>query len=198
MIVLNSKKIKNFFKKSGQNVKKNIIYFKELLQEYLEIKNFGLLECPHCHSNALIKWGHYVRNIIFLGFDGITLESCLLSVQRVKCKSCGKTHAVFPYGIIPYKQFTDEVISTVLSELINNSIDNVSAEYLIDVSTINSWKHQFRKNHLPNIVSLIGSRDMKYISENFLYYIPNKLKYITVNLKCFMQIKNGIVGLNPF
>ncbi|MBQ9318036.1 MAG: hypothetical protein IJR82_00150 [Bacilli bacterium] len=135
MIILNSKKINTKLKK--------------YLKIYINSINYGLLECPHCHSNNLIMWGHYNRNVIFFNDDGISMESCLLSVQCVKCNSCGKTHALLPFGIIPYKQFSDEIISKILYELLTATIDQVSSKYLIDSSIIKNWVFQFKKYYLP-------------------------------------------------
>ena len=139
MIILNSKK---------RNTK-----FKEIIHNYVKVCNFGLLECPHCGSTHIIKWGTYERNVIFFNENGTILEAFLLTVQRVKCKSCNKTHALLPFGIIPYKQFSDEVISKILLELLSSNIDDVSSKYSIDSSVIKRWMHQM--NYLgaePSIV----------------------------------------------
>lgn len=183
MIILNLKKINTKLKNS--------------LKKYLNNDNYGLLECPHCHSNNLIMWGHYNRNVIFFNDDGITIESCLLSVQRVKCKSCGRTHALLPFGIIPYKQFSDEIISKILYELLTTTIDKVSSKYLIDTSIIKKWVFQFKKYHLPNVSTLIHEHNFRDILKIFLINISNKFNYIIINLNCFMQIKKGILGLCP-
>ena len=91
MIILYSKKINT--------------NFKEKIQIYLNTVNFGYLECPNCHSHDFIKWGYYERNAIFFSDDKLTIESNILKIQKVKCKSCGKTHALLPFGIIPYRQY---------------------------------------------------------------------------------------------
>lgn len=197
MIILNSKKINTLIEKSVKNGKKISFYLKELLQDYFNINNFGPLECPHCHSSQFLKWGFYIRNIIFFGNDGVSLESYHLSVQRVRCKSCGKTHALLPFGIIPYKQFSDEVISKVFYELLTSSTDDVSSKYLIDPSIIKNWKYQLKEYHLPFISTLFGGHNTRNILNDFLMNIPNKLIYINVNHYCFMQIKMGILGLCP-
>ena len=99
--------------------------FKEKIQIYLNTVNFCNLECPNCHSHDLIRWGYYERNVIFFSDDEITIENKLLKIQRVKCKSCNKTHALLPFGIIPYKQFTDEIISKILLELTDNTLETM-------------------------------------------------------------------------
>lgn len=178
------------------NIKRNT-KFKEIIQNYVKICNFGLLECPHCRSTHMIKWGTYERNVIFFNENGIILESFLLKVQRVKCKSCNKTHALLPFGIIPYKQFSDEVISKILLDLLSSNIDDVSSKYSIDSSVINRWMHQLKKFHLPKISTLTTYHNISDALVNFLSDIYYKVKYIIINNKCFMQIKSGVLGISP-
>jgi len=140
MIILYSKKIN--------------INFKERIQIYLNTVNFGYLGCPNCHSHDLIRWGYYERNVIFFSSDEITIESSIIKIQRVMCKGCDKTHALLPFGIIPYKQFTDEVISKILFELTNDSLENTSNKYLIDQSIIKKWCYQYNQFHKSRVNTL--------------------------------------------
>lgn len=52
----------------------------------------------------LHRHGYYCRNVI-------TKYSILkIVVSRVKCPSCGKTHAILPSFLIPYHQYSLEFI----------------------------------------------------------------------------------------
>lgn len=181
MIILYSKKIN--------------INFKEIIQIYLNTVNFGNLECPNCHSHDLIRWGYYERNIIFFSDDKLTIESNILKIQRVKCKGCGKTHALFPFGIIPYKQFTDEVISKILFELTNNTLENTSNKYSIDQSIIKKWCYQYNQFHKSRVNTLTKLHHSKNSLKQFINVFVNKLNYINNYNLCFMQIKLGCLGL---
>lgn len=67
-------------------------------EEFLDAINYCQLSCSCGISGCLIGHGRYCRSIK-------TPEgSIVLSIQRLKCKHCGKTHAVFPYMIVPYSQ----------------------------------------------------------------------------------------------
>ena len=181
------------------NLKKFNTNFKENTKIYLNITNFGPLECPNpeCHSHEFIKWGGYERNVIFFSGDNKSLESQVLKVQRVKCKGCGKTHALIPIGIIPYKQFTDEVVSKVLLDSQNNDIEIVSSKYSIDQSIIKKWNLQFIKYHKSKVEILTMIHNQKQALINFINNTANKIKYITNYNQCFMQIKLGCLGLVP-
>lgn len=192
MIILFSKKSNTNFKEKMQKIQ---IQFKERIQIYLNTVNFGHLECPHCHSHDLIRWGSYERNVIFFSYVGNSLESKILKIHRVRCKSCGKTHALLPFGIIPYKQFTDEVISKILEELTNDTLENISIKYQIDPLLIKKWCYQYNKFHRSKVNTLTNYHNSKMALIRFLNNFANKLNYINHYNLSFMQIKLGCLGL---
>lgn len=177
--------------------KKNKSFLKKNIEIYTNTVNFCNLECPECHSHDLIKWGCYERNVIFFSEDETTFETTLLKVQRVRCKSCGKTHALLPFGIIPYKQFADEVISKILFELTCDTLENVLNKYQITQSLVKKWCSQYNKKHNSKINVLMNNHNSKESLKLFLNEIINKITYINKYNLCFMQVKLGCLGLCP-
>ena len=110
------------------------------------------------------------------------------------CKSCNKTHALLPFGIIPYKQFTDEIISKIFLELINNSLEEISNKYFIDQSIIKKWINQYNY-HKSKMNTFMKSHNNENSIMNFLNNFINKVNYIKKYNLCFMQIKLGCLGL---
>lgn len=170
--------------------------FEEIIKNYENRTNYGLLICPYCKSTNNIRWGTYERNAIYLNGNSI-LEAKILKVQRIKCKSCNKTHALLPFGIIPYKQFTDQIISKVLFMTLNNSIDNISNKYKIEPSIIKKWLCQFKKYHLSKVSIITGKHNIIDMLNIFLSSDGYKQKYIVNFNNVFMQIKLGILSLCP-
>ena len=170
---------------------------KEKIQNYLNITNFGSLECPFCKSTKLIRWGSYERNVIFFSGDEIILESLILKVQRVRCKSCGKTHALLPIGIIPYKQFSDEVITRVINEAFNLSLDEISEKYAIELPIIKCWISDLKKKHLSRIIILMKRANKRQALLEFLINQQHREQYLINNNRCFMQNKLGYINLMP-
>lgn len=167
MIVLNLIKIKSKFTNQ--------------LEIYKNIINYGSLECPCCHSKEYILWGFYERGVIYFDNDSIRFQN--IKIQRIRCKSCHKTHALFPFGITPYKQLTNEVLIAIL---FNTSFDIFSEE------TIKYYHNQFNKYHYPNLVTMLQIRNKKEILEQLLKDKCKALEqYIKIFNKCFMQIKLG-------
>lgn len=171
--------------------------FKETAKKYFKIVNFCSLECPHCHSHDLIRWGNYERNVIFFSNDGIKIETMILKIQRVRCKSCKKTHALLPLGIIPYKQFTDEVISRILIELTSNNLTDILNKYQIEYSIIKKWINQYNKKHKSKVNIFIKYHNNKESLIKFINNYINKILYIEKYNLCFMQIKLGCLGICP-
>lgn len=81
------------------NQLKNKKYF-----EIIESLNLSKYNCPKCGAKAsMIRHAYYERNVISI-LNAVMIYT-LLKILRVKCTSCGSTHAILPGDIIPYKQF---------------------------------------------------------------------------------------------
>lgn len=139
------------------------------------------LTCTCGMSGHMIKHAHYNRSV------KSCCEKVVLRILRVKCKHCGKTHALLPSQLIPYSQI---------------SLDDT-------VAIIKAWK-ALDKNKLSLksydvIMSsnlLIDFSNVKYIIKKFLLNWSERLMTYNICLdsdlvrncfKCFnrqfMQIK---------
>lgn len=84
--------------------------YREILEFYGDWK----YQCPVCGAkHHLIRHGSYDRYLIFLA-DNAVLECICMTVLRLKCTSCGSTHAVLPMDIIPFHQFSVQAVFTIL------------------------------------------------------------------------------------
>lgn len=168
MIVLNPSLVKSKFQKK--------------LKIYKEMKNFGSLECPCCHSKEYIRWGFYERGVVYIKEDKEYSET--INIQRIRCRSCGRTHALLPFGIIPYKQLTDEVLIELLL--------NEKEEELFSKEVIDYYKNQFYKYHYSNLSTMLKTRNVREIIKCLKEQKDKILSsYIKEYGKCFMQIKIG-------
>ena len=130
------------FKKSNTN-------FKKIIQNYLNAVNFGPLVCPNCYSHDICRWGFYHRNVVFFSDESKSnFESDIIKIQRVRCKSCGKTHALLPIGIIPYKQLTTEIVNEIIISISSTSLDNTFSRFnYVSESSIKKIWLDFKKKH---------------------------------------------------
>ncbi len=177
------------------NLKKSNRKLEETIAMYQNMLNFGFLECPKCQAHEFIRWGTYKRNVICFN-ENNQLTSHLITIQRVRCKECKMTHAILPFGVIPYKQFADEVISKILYESCQKTVERLAITYQLELSIIKKWKHQFKKKYLAKLSTLIGEHKKEDILRSYIKEDTYKEEYIKQNRECFMQIKIGRLGLN--
>lgn len=101
--------------------------------------------CPACGSREpdFIKIRPYVRMMIFAVNGRRIIRQ--VYIPRVKCRSCGATHAILPEVLIPYGSYTPGFIYAVLEAYLTRScrVDELCAHWQISVSTLYGWIHSF-------------------------------------------------------
>ncbi|MDR3063662.1 MAG: DUF6431 domain-containing protein [Methanobrevibacter sp.] len=142
MITINSKKI-NTLNQNSYN-------------KFITALNINQLFCPCGHCGTLSKHAYYTRSIKVSG--GIKLT---ISILRVKCSHCGKTHAVFPLLIVPYSQIsiTDHI------SIISNNLNKTSQKNIMYDNP------------------LIDENSIKYILHNYYKYWSQRLKTYSISIK---------------
>jgi len=76
--------------------------------------DFAATRCPECHTIGQFNLhGSYHRYIIY--FVKLEFICDYIEIKRIRCLSCGTTHAVMPGDIIPYKLLSFFVILYILS-----------------------------------------------------------------------------------
>ena len=147
------------------------------------ISSFSIhnLTCTCGMSGHMIKHAYYKRSLKFC------CEKVVLRILRLKCKHCGKTHALLPSQLIPYSQVSFEdtlAIIRVWKALKNNKLSLKSYEVLMTYNL------------------LIDFSNVKYIIKKFTTHWSERLATYNIYLdsdlvrncfKCFsrqfMQIK---------
>ena len=176
MIIVNVKKINPLFTENEEKINK-------FLEKYEKSLNNGYLSCPNCNSTDFIKWGNYERNIIFLANNECRCR--VISIKRVKCKSCNHTHALLPEGIVPYKQHT---LKTIIKAITNQT--NVSE------NLIKKWKKQIRKIFKPLLRTTFKNKE-PYKIKKLIEYVEDRMYFLIQNNRYFMQIKIITIGYAP-
>ena len=110
MIILTLKKKINAFSKYS-----NKSSFQRAYSNLISSIDFSNIIYP-CSSTSWDIHAYYDRNISFCG------EKIKVRILRIKCRHCGKTHAVLIEDMIPYSSFFAE-------DIFNMSIDNSSLSY---------------------------------------------------------------------
>lgn len=112
-------------------ITRNINFFKPITasvyDEYVKKILLWKVKCSCNHLDCLIRHGYYTRKLKTIhGF--ITLR-----ILRVKCKCCGKTHAILPETIVPYSQIPVDIQQSIIC---NHSNKDVLSSILDDAPDI--------------------------------------------------------------
>lgn len=159
----------------------------ESIKDLETIINLPSLICPCCNSMQIIKYGFYKRFFIFL-INGIVCYE-QIKIQRVKCKSCGRTHALLPTFIIPYKQYSLDLISVILLKLETETYEKVSNRYNINVRYLANFKKKYVTKHKPRCQTAFNNLTFTQILNKFIEGSNIIEQYIKINNFNFMQDK---------
>lgn len=81
--------------------------------------------------------GYYPR--IVNGDD----ESNLIFIFRGRCEDCGKTHAILPDFIAPYRRYSMPVISQAVEKIVEEEIPPEQVSGPQDICTARRWRRRF-------------------------------------------------------
>lgn len=80
-----------------------------MLREPADGGNPLLVPCPACGcAGNYVGHGSYARHVVHRGREE------RVEVRRVRCASCASTHAVIPAGVVPYRQYSEAFVLSVL------------------------------------------------------------------------------------
>jgi hypothetical protein len=121
--------------------------------------------CPHTDCNAvgqMVKHAYYERGIILNGD-----ETIIITILRIKCKACNRTHALLPPFIVPYSQLLlNDHLEILLAYLLNqdekiNEIQNQLGLTITQITNILNYYHEHWKERVT--LESIKTFDLKQI-----------------------------------
>ena len=119
----------------------------ELYAEHSANLAEGQIVCPSCGSRGnCTGHGKYERG--FIDYEEGKAVYRRLEVKRVRCGSCGHTHAVLPDWMIPYSTYSLLFILRVLAAyyLGSRTVEEICRRYAVSVSMLYEWKALFLKH----------------------------------------------------
>ncbi|HUW63305.1 MAG TPA: DUF6431 domain-containing protein [Spirochaetia bacterium] len=159
------------------------------MEEYFvaifHILRMGLL-CPNCGGPLGLLCQYDRRPIL----NGVREE---MPIQRVVCKKCGKTHAVLPDFILPYKHYGTAEVERVLDEA-DAGVAGEKIDTIADVSTVRRWCREFRNKvggfsvRLRHIASTIFNQPVYALpppgASGVLSQLRDSLRFLPEILSC--------------
>lgn len=100
--------------------------------------------CPHCSARGCLRpFAHYKRYLV--EWDGHSPKTSVVTVPRYLCDSCGRTHALLPSCIVPYRSYSLRFILSALRAYFTRTcpVEQVCLTYGITVSTLYRFLHLF-------------------------------------------------------
>lgn len=161
---------------------------KEILNKYENMINIPYVECPHCRSTQVIKWGTYIRTIIYINNSEIITKP--LKIQRIRCNKCKHTHALLPTCIVPYKEnLLDIILSTINNE-------EISLNYSFD--TLAKWNKQFNKflPYLKTMFNCVSKFEIITILKNNIF--KHYEHFFSITNKILMMTRTAVVNMAHF
>ncbi len=123
--------------------------------DFIDSIDFHNLQCTCGHFACLTKHGYYHRFI-----KTYDCNKLCLSILRVKCSFCNKTHALFPVDIVPYS----------------------SISVTDHVSIINNYEHHLSQEQLMVNKPTIDESNISYIIRMYKLYWKQRLLSCSISL----------------
>ena len=147
----------------------------KLYDEIIDSADIHLLECT-CKRHNMVVHGYYSRKI---KTNNGNIE---LVVLRVRCKDCGRTHAVLISFIVPYQSIEMSVLIDIIDD---GDIEKImSANPSIDEISVYRVKKRFKSRYKSWMKSLNLTFEDDLVFLSFKYFKSN-----------FMQIHKGVYNL---
>lgn len=101
--------------------------------------------CPACGAPvSMKKHGYYRRSFVYM--DSGRIEEQSIKIRRLRCSSCGTTHAVLPLAVIPYCVYSVVFIAALVkdwAQMAFSSIEVLCEHYGITTNTFYRLKTRF-------------------------------------------------------
>lgn len=128
---------------------------KNYSEKILEFYGIWPFECPSCHAkHAFHRHGTYNRHLLTL--NNQSLDENAMDILRIKCSSCGHTHAILPIDVIPFHIYATTCILTICSKFYieEKSILTISNESNISYQLIYKFLNIFNLflNHIQHLL----------------------------------------------
>ena len=150
-------------------------YSQELYNDDIKKISYASLKCS---CGAVGHFHDHARYSRYLVIDSDT--TIILSVQRIMCESCHRTHALLPDIIIPFRVFSNPLVKKIISSFYDqkNIVSAVSRIFHLSYEAVSSLISFFTKNHLHRLEVLSAQYDIDILNHSFHYLFWNENRII--------------------
>ena len=147
----------------GKLFQENILS-KLLYEKFLSSFQPGEETCPCCHTRGrCVIHGRYFRNLIDFSKGKVVYSK--VSILRVRCNSCGHTHAILPDFIVPFLQYSLSFVLRVLAaySVRKLTVKKICSHYSISPSMLYAWRDRFLQ-HKGEWLGVLRDVEMPFIT----------------------------------
>ena len=109
----------------------------EYMNDFLPKLNITKFSCPYCDNQHLVSHDSYRRRL------RCDEDIYWFDIARVLCNRCGKTHAILPDFIAPYRHFDAPHINKTIEMVIEGKATIDTASGSQESSTTKRWVQRF-------------------------------------------------------
>lgn len=165
----------------------NLNITQTLYDKLTDAIQLAMIRCPRCNQVGFTVHGYYRRRVKRDYLANHETDN-FLTVMRVACSECGRTHAILPDFIVPYSQLslpdTIAIIETMSSDEENKLLDD---HFWIHLEDIRNTKRKFKQYWKQRLLSYGLSMNSSELSESCISLF---------NLQ-FMQVHRQLIFLFP-
>jgi len=116
------------------------VNFNNYTEKILNSYRIWKYSCPSCLSK-----NRFTRHATYERFVNHSFEEEKITILRLKCDSCGATHAILPAGIIPYCFYSIDCLMKILTSYLidGKSIPRIARELAISEQIISIYLKKF-------------------------------------------------------
>lgn len=176
------------FGKSFFHTKSDLMIF----NNFMDNLQVNKVTCPICGAKYNCTFfSSYSRNMITFENGSNTCHN--ISVTRVYCNSCSRTHAILPYNLIPHGSYSLSFILKVLRAyfLGTKTVADLCDYFQISVSTLYGWKLLFNEQKLVwlGILDDTITSPIKFIDDLSSLKVSLRLFYKTTKVSFLEPFK---------
>ena len=122
----------------------------EIYRKVTENLPLHQLRCCCGHAGCLVRHGYYTRKL------KTREQTLLLCILRVRCKECGRTHAILPETVVPYSQIPADLQQHMLLYPLGSPEMEELMEENSDISESNvlAVRSRYRKHWKERLASM--------------------------------------------
>jgi hypothetical protein len=187
----------------------------EIYRSYTDNALSNSVSCPFfsCHAKENFHDdGCYTR--VLVCYTNSRVERYEITIPRVKCNSCGHSHALLAPVIIPYSPFSFHFVISLLYDYITHKSNTVAAlcqKYDISVSTLYRIFHRFTSDRklmlgmmeaavtgAHELLSILADKSFTGQVDQMLHDFFRRNRTSFLQARCRIRLKPKFIPACPF